>query len=121
MSQWVFILCISFLLWAVYCLGMGLLFCNLAPVSFYFLFVGQLVFLPRHCIASVMISLNLCLLGLFWACHVLFLLLVHIAQHLCWVISHTILGFLNPFYPFGHPQPIAFLGASLAHLFLSFP
>ena len=68
MSHWVFILCISFLLWAGYCLGMGLLFFNLALVSFYFLFVGHLVFLPRHYIASAMILFNLCLMGLIWAC-----------------------------------------------------
>ena len=103
---------IFFLIWARYCLGMGLLFCNSAIVSFYFLFVGQLVFLPRHCITSAMISLNLCLLGLLQACHVLFFLLVYIAQHLCQLISHTILGFLGLFYPFGHPRPALFLRAS---------
>ena len=32
MSSWVFILCISFLLWAKHCLGVGLLFFNSAHV-----------------------------------------------------------------------------------------
>ena len=49
---WVFILCISFLLWVGSCLGIGLFFFNLAPVSFYFWFVGRLILLPCHCIIS---------------------------------------------------------------------
>ena len=49
---------------AGFCFGMGLFFFDLASVSFYFWFVDQLVFLSRNCIASTMVSLNLCLLGL---------------------------------------------------------
>ena len=48
MSSWVFILCISFLLWAEHGLGMDLLFFNLAHVSFHPLSVVWLVLLPCH-------------------------------------------------------------------------
>ena len=41
---------------------------------------------------------------------------VYITQYFYWVNSHIILGFLNPFYSFGHPRPVSFLSASLAHL-----
>ena len=109
MSHSVFILYISFLLWAGYCLGIGLFFFSLTLVSFYFWFVDQLVLLPHSYIASAMVSLNLCLLGLLWACHVLFFLLVYITQYFCLVSFHIILGFLGPFYSFGHPWPISFL------------
>ena len=114
MSQWVFIFYFSFLLWVGYCLGIG-------PISFYFWFVGQLVFLPCHCTASTVVSLNLCLLDLFCACHVLFLLLIHVTQYFCWVNFDIILGFLGPFYSFRHPQPASFLWASSGHLTLTFP
>ena len=50
---------------AGYCLGIGLFFFDIALVSFYFWFMGQLVFLPHSCIASAVVSLNLCLLGPF--------------------------------------------------------
>ena len=40
MSSWLFVLCISFLLWAEHCLGVGFLFFNLAHVSFHFWLVG---------------------------------------------------------------------------------
>ena len=53
--------------------------------------------------------------------HVRFLYLVHVAQYFCWVNSHTILGFLNPFYSFGHPRPTSFFWASLVHSILKFP
>ena len=121
MSHSVFILYISFLLWAGYCLGIGLFFFSLTLVSFYFWFVDQLVLLPHSYIASAMVSLNLCLLGLLWACHVLFFLLVYITQYFCLVSFHIILGFLGPFYSFGHPCPASFLWASLAYLILAFP
>ena len=60
-----------------------------------------------------MLLLDLYLLSLHWACHVLFLYSVRVAQYFCWVNSHTILGFLGPFlrllHSFGHPSPIPFL------------
>ena len=40
MSSWVFILCISFLLWAEHGLGLGLFFFNSAHVSFHPLICG---------------------------------------------------------------------------------
>ena len=40
MSSWVFILCISFLLWVEHCLGVSFLFLNSAHVSFHFWFVS---------------------------------------------------------------------------------
>ena len=40
MSHWVFILCISFLLWVGHCLGLGFFFFNSTLVSFHFWFVG---------------------------------------------------------------------------------
>ena len=43
---------------------------------------------------------------------------VYITQYFYWVNSHIILGFLDPFYSFGHPRPVSFLSASLAHLIL---
>ena len=90
------------------CLGTGPFFFNSTPVSFYFWFVGWLVFLSCHSIAFVMLLLDLCLLGLLWACHVLFLYLVHVDQYFCLVNSYNILGFLGPFYSFGYPRPTSF-------------
>ena len=106
---WVSILCILFPFYARSCLGTSPFFFNSAPISFYCWFVGRLVFLPRHFIAFVMLLLDLCLLGLLWACHIFFLYSVHVAQYFCWVNSHTILGLLSPFYSFGHSWPILFL------------
>ena len=71
--------------------------------------MGRLTLLPRHSIASAMLSLNLCLLGFLWSYHILFLYSVHVAQYFCWFNSHTILGFLGPFYSFGHPRLIPIL------------
>ena len=88
---------------------MGLSFFNLSLAFSYFQLMGQLTLLPRHLIASAMLSLNLCLLGLLGACHILFFYSVHVAQYFCWVNSHTILGFLGLFYSFGHPWPIPIL------------
>ena len=121
MSHWVFTFCTSFLLWARSCLGMGLSSFSSAPIFLYFWFVGGLAFLPCHFVASAMLLLNLCLLGLFWVCLALFSYSIHIAQCSCWVNSHTILGILGPFHFFGHPWPTLFLWASLAHSILTFP
>ena len=109
---------------------MGHFFFYSAPISFYFRFVGQLVFLPCHCIASAMISLNLCLLSLLWACHVYSFpqfTLPSISTRLVlisfWASSgHFIhLGILGSFHSFGHPRPVSFIRASLAPLILTFP
>ena len=82
---------------------------NSASIFLHFWFVGRPMFLPRHSIAPAMLPLDLCLLGLFWACHVLFSYSIHIVQCFCLVNPHTILGFLDPLYSFGHLWPILFL------------
>ena len=61
-----------------------------------------------------MIPFSFRLLGFFWACHLLFLPSTHITQYFYWISSHIILGFLSPFYSFGHPWPVSFLWAFLA-------
>ena len=108
-ESWVFILCISFLPWFGSCLGMGPSSFNLALISSYFWFVGWLVFLPCHSIASAMLSFDLCLLSLLWACHVLFLYLVHVAQIFAglilipsWASLACVipLGILGPFHSY---------------------
>ena len=58
-----------------------------------------------------MIPFSFRLLGFFWACHLLFLPSTHITQYFYWISSHIILGFLSPFYSFGHPWPVSFLWA----------
>ena len=76
---WVFILCISFLLWAESCLGMGPFFFNSSPVSFYFWFVGQLILLPRHCIISAIYRLTVLVGSLLGLSCIYFLYLVRVA------------------------------------------
>ena len=120
MSHWVFILCTLFLLWVGSCLGIGPSSLNLALICLYFWFVGRLAFLPCHFVTSANLLLDLCLLGLFWACHALFSYSIHVIQYSCWVNSYTILGFLGPFHSFGHPRPALFLWASLAYFILTF-
>jgi len=56
-----------------------------------------------------MLPLDLYLLSLIWACHVLFLYSIHIAEYFYWVNSHVISGSLGPYHSFGHPWPIPFL------------
>ena len=46
---------------------------------------------------------------------------IPVAQYYHWSCTHAILGFLGPFYSFGHPQPISFLWVSPAHSNPSFP
>jgi len=80
------------------------------------------VFLPRHSVAPAMLPLDLCLLGLFWACHLLFSYSIHIAQCFCWVNPYAILGFLGASHSFGHTWPIPFLHShELLLRFLGFP
>ena len=121
MNHWAFVLCISFLLLARSCLGMGPSSFSSAPISLYFWFVGQLALLACHFFASAMSPLDLYLLGLFWACRALFSYSIHIAQHFCWLNSYIISGFLGPFHSFGHPRPALFLWVSLADSILTVP
>ena len=93
---------------------------NSAPISFHPWFMSWLVLLPCHCIVLAMTLFNFRLLGFFWACHVLFLPLVYVTEYFCQISSHVILGFLGPFHSFGYLWPVSFLGASLAHLILSY-
>ena len=78
MSSWIFILCISFLLRAGYCLGVGFLFFNSARVPFHPLSVSWLVLLPFHDIVPAMMLFTLvCLvitfgLAVWSACHASF-------------------------------------------------
>ena len=72
-------------------------FFNSAPAFF----VGRLILLSCRPIASAMLSFDLCLLGLLWTYRTLSFYLFHVAQYFCWTCSHTILGFLGPFHPFG--------------------
>ena len=125
MSSWVFILCISFLLRAGHCLGVGFPSFNLAHVPFSS-FVCELVGVPTtplHC--SCYDIIHPCLsCNYFWACGlkhlpcqflILFLLLVFPAQHSCWVSSFNTLGFLSLFHS------LSILGPFHSFLPLSFP
>ena len=56
---------------------------NSVPISFHPWFMGWLVLLPYHCIVPAIISFNLNLLGLFWACHVLFIPSIYVTQYFC--------------------------------------
>ena len=91
-------------------------------------FAGLLALLPCHFVIPAMLSFDPCLLSLFWACCMLFLYLIPVAQVYHWASIHAILGFLGPFhcfqaslahfillgildpFPFhGHPRPIPIL------------
>ena len=120
MSHWVFILCTSFLLWARSCLGMGLSSFSSAPISLYFWFVGRLVFLQCHFVASAMLPLDLCLLSLFWACHDFFLIQFTLPSISAGLILIPFWASSALFIFFGHPRPALFLWASLAHSILTF-
>ena len=117
MSQWAFVLYILLPPRARSCLGMGLSFFN--PT--FTLFVGRLTFLPYHLVVSAMLLFDLCLLGLLWACCTLSFCSVPVGQYYRWACTHAVLGFLGPFYSFGHPRPVSFPRASPAHSNLSFP
>jgi len=124
MSHWIFILYIFLPPWAGSCLGMSLSFFN--PILT--LFVGRLTPLPCHFVVSTMLSFDLCLLGLFWACRTLSFCLVLVAQYYHWACTHAVfglpspisslwgflgpfilLGILGPFHFLGHPWPILIL------------
>ena len=102
-------------------MGMGPSSFSSAPISLFFWFVGRVVFLPCHFIASAVLPLDLYLLGLFWACHTFFSYSIYVAQCFYWVNPYTILGFFGPFHSFGHHRPALFFWASLAHSILTFP
>ena len=70
------------------------------------LFVGQPTPLLCYLVVSAMLSFDLCLLDLFWACCTLSLCSVPVTQYYHWACTHIVMGFLGPFHPFG---------ASLAH------
>ena len=125
MGYWVFILCISFLLRAEHCLGVGFLFFNLAHVSFHS-FVCGLAGAPTtllHC--SYYDIIYLCLpCYYFWvyrlkhlSCQflILFLLLVFTAQHSCQASSFNISGFPSPFHS------LSILGPFYSFLHFTFP
>ena len=102
MSHWVFILYILLPPWARSCLGMGLSFFNPTLT----LFVSRLTPLPCRPVVSAILSFNLCLLSLFWACCILLFCSAQVAQYYRWACTHVVLGFFGPFHPYG---------ASLAH------
>ena len=111
MSHWAFILYILLPPQAGFCLGMGLSFFNPTLT----LFVVQLTLLLCHLIVFAMLLFDLCLLGLIWACFTLSFCSVIVAQYYRWACTHAVLGFLGPFYSFGHPWHVLFPRASLAH------
>ena len=88
-------------------------------------FVNLLAFLPCHFVILVVVLFEPCLLGLFWACCMLFFYLIIVTQHCHWVCIHATwvssthsiayglprpispsLSILGPFSFLGHPQPI---------------
>ena len=114
MSQWAFVLYILLPPRARSCLGMGLSFFNPTLT----LFMVRLTLLLCHLVVFVMLLFDLCLLGLIWACCTLSFCSVIVAQYYRWACTHAVLGFLGPFYSFGHPRPILFPRTSLAHFIL---
>ena len=84
---------------------MGFAFLNplLAPS------VNLLAFLPCHSVIPAVVLFDPYLLGLFWACCMLFFHLITVTPYCHWACIHAILGFLDPFYC---------LWASSAHFFL---
>ena len=97
---------------------MGLSFFNTALVSFHFWFVGRLILLPCHCIASAMYYLTVrtgpplglpCIFPLLSShCLVFSVGLILISS---WAsLAHFIpLGILDPLHSFWNPWPIPFL------------
>ena len=94
MGFWAFVLYGSLPSWAGPCLIMS--FSLFSP--FFTLFVGLLALLPCHSIIPVVVLLDSCLLGFFWAYCMLFFYLILVAQYYHWASIHAISGFLDPFY-----------------------
>ena len=133
MSSWVFILCISFLLWAGHRLGVDFPSFNstYAPFSSFVRGLANVLTTPLHCSYYDIIHpyLSCCY---FWACGlkcltchflILFFRLVFTAQHSCWASPFNTSGFLNPFHflgLFGLFHSLGILGPFHSFLLLSF-
>ena len=110
--------------------GWALLDCGFFPLfsPFFAHFVILLSSLPYHSAILAVMLFNSCLLGLFLACCVFFTQLVKITQHDHWIYIHATLGFLDPLhflwaplahiFLLGHPWPICFPWASSAHFLI---
>jgi len=91
-------------------------------------FVNLLTFLSCHSVIPAVMLFDPCLLGLFWACDMLFFHLITVTQHCHWVCIHATwvsptysiayrlprpisssLSILGPFYFLEHPRPILIL------------
>ena len=87
--------------------------------------IKLLTFLPCHSVIPAVVLFDPCLLGLFWACCMLFFHLITVTQHCYWVCIHATwvssthsiayrlpqpisssLSILSSFSFFGHPWPI---------------
>ena len=109
----------SFKGWALLDYGLSLFSPLFAP------FVNLLPFLPCYSVIPTVVLFDLCLLGLFWACYILFFHLIIVTQHCHWVCIHATwvfltysiayklpwpisssLGILGPLFFLGHPWPI---------------
>ena len=104
----------SFLGWAL--LNCGLFLFN----SFFTLFTSLLAFLPCHSVIPAILIIWLMLARPFLGLLYIFLWLILVAQYYHRASIHAVLGFLGPFHPFGHPQPISFPWASLVYSNSSF-
>ena len=113
--------------WAGSCLIVGFSLFN----SFFAHSVDLLAFLPCHYVIPAMVLLGLCLLCFFWACCMLSLLLKYSGLVLSLGLHSCFFGLFNPFhclrvslanfFLLGHPRPISFPRASLAHSNSIFP
>ena len=124
MSLWAFVLYVSLPSWAGPYLIVGFSF----PNPLFTPFAGLLTLLPHYSVIPTVILFNPCLLDLFWACCMLSLCLIPMAQYYHRVSVHVVSGFfgpfhyfwaslayfchlgiINPFPFFGHPRPIPIL------------
>ena len=124
MGLWPFIFYVLLPSWAGPYLIVGFSFSN----PFFAPFAGLLALLSCYSVIPVVLLFDPCLLNLFWACCMLSLCLIPVAQYYHWASIHAILGFLGPFHcfqassahliflgilgpfhPFGHPRPILIL------------
>ena len=94
-------------------------------------FVNLLAFLSCHSVIPAEVLFDLCLLGLFWACYMLFFHLIIVIHYCNWAYIHATLGLLDSFhclraslahfFLLRHPRPIFFPWAPLAHSNSAFP
>ena len=98
MFPWAFVLYVLLPSWARPCLIVAYSFSNpsFAP------FIGLLALLPCHSVIPAVLLYDPCLLGSFWACYILSLCLIPVAQYYHCASIHTILGFLDPFHQVEH-------------------